>query len=84
MRPGAREDRSTPLRRACLSKAGYWTLTQAKDVAQRREFAGAPKLRVYHCPHCLRYHLSKLISAPVEPRKSQVGVERFERRFGRG
>lgn len=65
MRKGAREDRSTPLRRACLSKAGYWTMIEAKTVARRREAAGAPLLRAYKCEHCLRHHLTKQIETPV-------------------
>lgn len=64
-RLGADAHRSAPTkvnnpRRSCLDKRGYWTMTQARTVADKREQAGAPKLRIYKCERCLRYHLTKM------------------------
>lgn len=58
-------DRSTELRRTCRSKSGYWTMTQARTVADKRQAKGAPPLRAYKCPHCPRYHLTKQSVDPV-------------------
>lgn len=54
----------TDPRRSCLDKRGYWTMTDARRVADIREAAGAPPLRIYKCVRCLRYHLTKLMAPP--------------------
>ncbi len=45
--------------RMCLSKKVYWTETEARTKADRCEAKRGVKLRVYHCPVCNQYHLTK-------------------------
>jgi hypothetical protein len=71
----SREDRSTSLRRECLSKAGYWSQVAARTVGDRREQQGAPKLWVYKCTYCPRYHLTKnspIVNTHLTPRQARL------------
>lgn len=51
----------------CHKKRSYFTTLEADDVVRKAEKRGV-KLRIYKCPCCLQYHVTK---APLrEPRKN--------------
>ena len=47
---------------ACRRKTRYRNKTTALRVARKRMAMGVPYLRVYHCPYCNGWHLTKLES----------------------
>lgn len=47
------------LRGECLRKKRYRTEGRAKKVKKWSEAEHGVKLRVYYCPHCFGYHLTK-------------------------
>lgn len=44
---------------ACGRKTRYGNRANAMRVARRRMAMGVPYLRVYHCPYCGGWHLTK-------------------------
>lgn len=43
----------------CFSKRGYPTEKDARRAKLKREAKGAPSLRVYACPICGQFHITK-------------------------
>ncbi len=55
-RPSARHRRSHAPN--CMHKTPYHTAGHAEAARARQIAAGAPFLRVYHCPDCRAWHLT--------------------------
>jgi hypothetical protein len=46
-------------RRNCLNKTAYGSRAQARRMRRRLKGEGVTELRVYSCPHCGAWHLTK-------------------------
>ena len=47
------------LTRMCLGKNSYDTVEEAESAAERHSPKTRRPLRVYECPHCSKFHLTK-------------------------
>ena len=45
--------------RNCARKSRYKSEKFAKEIAKKRRAASGVQLRVYHCPMCQSFHLTK-------------------------
>ncbi|MCM1260559.1 MAG: hypothetical protein NC222_06350 [Staphylococcus sp.] len=45
---------------SCLRKKRYKSMQQAEDIINKISKRRSTKLRVYLCPKCLGYHLTKV------------------------
>ena len=43
----------------CLGKNSYDTVEEAGSIAERRSPKARKPLKVYECPHCSKFHLTK-------------------------
>lgn len=51
-------------RGSCLKKSRYSTEGLAERVAAKAKKARGVELRVYYCPTCYGYHLTKMAEVP--------------------
>lgn len=50
--------------RMCFGKSRYPTESRANVYREKAESARKVKLRVYHCPICQGYHMTKQVATP--------------------
>jgi hypothetical protein len=46
--------------RMCISKKTYATLEKAEEAVVAVEAKYGNKMRAYECPHCYKYHLTRV------------------------
>lgn len=64
---------------ACVRKDSYETYEEARAAADRSERRGSPKLAVYRCPYCGKYHRTHVLH--YDNRKDPEYVAELERRL---
>jgi hypothetical protein len=50
-----------PVERQCWQKQRYKTEAKAKQAARRNQWRALLPLKVYHCPICKGWHVSKIL-----------------------
>lgn len=54
----------------CLRKRSYRTARSAVLTAQKAFERRGVELRVYHCPHCGQFHLTKRLAVPPQTERT--------------